>query len=443
MTQVLGSAFRAYKPQSSHSAGGGPAPRRLVSAGAPVPVVTLAACLLAASTTRALAVDDPAGPSAPPSNHVVTAARIVKGLNLGEACQSYYSLSSRMAGEQGSTILIMYVDVTGRVTDTRIEVGSGYVALDEGTEHCVVEQGRFVPQTVDGVPVGSWQRIKYIWRIDSPARSQAVGGLLLAYNKGDYALLAKLLVPYARDGAIDAQLMLARMYLHGTGVTADAGEAATWMRKAAEQGSTVAEYESGVFSDEGVGGPRDYAGAANWYRRAAHQRHADAAFNLALMYQSGLGVERDAAMALLWIDAAIEYLAPSSAEAVKRGYASTRDSILAGMSREQADAARRITSPDGPVIRAFLNNRPAIEKAAYAAYPAHLGEHRGFRTVVLLVFVLADGHVGDTRVETSSGLPSLGAVTAQVLSKAEIIPKAVSGRSVDAWQVVTWNWALR
>ncbi len=347
-----------------------------------------------------------------------------------------------MALEFGATTLIVYVDVDGRVKDTRIELGSGYVALDEAAEHCIMEQGRFVPQTSDSAPVGSWQRMKFTWRLDSPARSDAADSLLSAYRKGDYARLAKLLVPYARDGAIDAQVMLARMYLHGTGVNADVGEAATWMRKAAEQGSTVAEYESGVFSEEGIGGPKDYAAAANWLRKAAHQRHADAAFNLALMYQSGLGVERDPAMALLWIEAAIGFLALPSADAVRPGYASTRDSIRAGMSPDQIDAASHSTSPDGPVIRGYVRNRAAIDKAARAAYPAHLGEHSGVRTVALLVFVLSDGHVGDSRVETSSGLPKLAAATVQVLSQADILPKKIGGQSVDAWQIVTWTWAL-
>ena len=347
-----------------------------------------------------------------------------------------------MWSEQGATVVLLYVGVDGRVSDTRIETGSGYVALDEAAEHCVTERGRFDPQTVDGVPVGSWQRMKYTWHLDSPARSEAVASLMSAFSKGDYPRLAKLLVPYARDGAVDAQVMLARMYWHGTGVTADAGEAATWMRKAAEQGSTVAEYESGALSEDGIGGPKDLAAAGTWYRKAAHQRHAEAAFKLALMYQSGLGVERDAALALLWVDAAIEFLAPSSAEGTRLGYASARDSILASMSPEQAESARRLISADGPVTRAFLNNRPAIEKAALAAYPSHLSEHIGKRTVDVLVFVRADGHVGDTRVETSSGLPKLGEVTAQVLSQAEIIPKTIGGRPVDAWQIVIWTWAL-
>jgi TonB family protein len=442
MTQYRGSLKQSRWPRSRNSASTGLTPGRHVASRAPAGVAALAAYLLAASTASALGVDDSAAPSAPSSKPAITPVRVAQGLNLGDACEHYYPLSSRMAREFGATTLIVYVDVDGRVRDTRIEIGSGYVALDEAAEHCIMERGRFVPQTIDSSPVGSWQRMKFTWRLDSPARSDAADSLLSAYRKGDYPRLAKLLVPYARDGAIDAQIMLARMYLHGTGVTADAAEAATWMRKAAEQGSTVAEYQSGVLSEDGIGVARDYAVAASWFRKAAHQRHADAAFNLALMYQSGLGVERDPTMALLWIEAAIGFLVPPSAEAVRPGYVSTRDSIRAGMSPDQIDVASRSKSPDGPVIRGYLRNRAAIEKAARAAYPAHLGEHNGVRTVALLVFVLADGHVGDTRVETSSGLPKLDAVTVQVLSQGEIIPRNIGGRSVDAWQIVTWTWAL-
>jgi TonB family protein len=442
VTGYLGPDLSAYQPRFPGSARAGPTPGRHVNFRVRVRGAALAVYLVGASTAPALGVDGSAPPSAPPIKPVITPARIAGGFNLGAACASYYSLSSRAAHEQGATTVILYIDVDGRVTDTRIEIGSGYVALDEAAEHCVMEQGRFVPETIDSAAVGSWQRVKFNWRLDSPLRSQAAESLLSAYSKGDYVRLAKLLVPYARDGAIDAQLMLARMYLYGTGVTANASEAATWMRKAAEQGSTVAEYESGVLSREGIGGPKDYSAAATWFRKAAHQRHAEAAFNLALMYQSSLGVERDSAMALLWIDAAIGMLVPPSSEVVGPAYASTRASILAGMSPEEVDAASRIASAEGPVIRGFLRNRTAVEKAAHAAYPANLGVHSGLRTVGLLVFVLADGRVGDTRVETSSGLPRLDAVTAQVLSQAEIIPNKIGSRSVDAWQIVTWSWAL-
>jgi TonB family protein len=405
-------------------------------------VLALTACLLAASMAQARWVEDPTDLLAPPAKRTVTPVRVEKGLNLGDACERYYPLSSRLSSEHGATTLLAFVDVDGRVTETRVETGSGYVALDEAAERCIAQKGRFTPQLVDGTPVGSWQRLKFNWRLDNPARSAAADSLLTAYSKGDYPRLARLLVPYANDGAIDAQIMLARMYLHGTGVREDAAQGATWMRKAAEQGSTVAEYQAGVLSEAGIGVPKDYAAAANWFRKAAHQRHAEAAFNLALLYQSGLGVERDPAMALRWIDAAIEYLAPVSAELFGRGYAATRDSILAGLSPGQAELASGIESPDAPVVRGYFRNRKVVEKAADAAYPARLGVYRGLRTVYLLVFVRADGHADDIRMESSSGLPKLDEATTRVLSQAEYIPRMVAGRAVDAWQLVTWTWAL-
>ena len=294
---------------TSSSTGTGWTMGRHVNCGAFVRAAALAACLLAVSTATALGIDDSNDPGAPPSKSVITPVRVAQGLNLGEACERYYPLSSRAAREDGATTVVAYVDVDGRVTDTRIETSSGYVALDEATERCLMEQGRFVAQTVDGTPVGSWQRLKTTWRL-AGGWSPRDDALRSSFVRGDYAKTVKLLIPYAREGSVDAQIMLGRMYLNGMGVAADAGEAAGWMRKAAEQGSTVAAYEFGVLSENGIGCPKDYPAAAYWFRKAAHQRQPDAAFSLALLYQSGLGVERDSAMALLWINAAIGFLAP-------------------------------------------------------------------------------------------------------------------------------------
>jgi len=442
MTQDRGRVTRSCWSRSSGLTSTGPNPRRHVNSRTPVRVAALAACLIAAATVPVLGDVESADPSAPPSKRVIGAVRVVKGLNLGDACERYYPLSSRAAREEGTTTLVINVDADGLVKDTVIEVSSGYIALDEATELCFMDQGRFVAQTVDGTPVSSWQRLKFTWSLPNSASLPSDKSIETVLVRGGYAAPTMSLLPDAKAGSIDAEIMVARMYLQGIGVTANAAEGAEWMRRAATQGSTIAAYESGVLSDEGIGGPKDYSVAAYWFRKAAHRRHADAAFRLALKYQSGLGVERDAAMALLWIDAAIRFLAPSIAKAVRPGYASTRESIVAGMSLEQVEAASRITTPDGPVIHAELLNRKAIQKAADAAYPADLGEHSGRRTVVLLVRVLADGHVAQTQVETSSGLPGLDAVTAQVLSQAEIRPKTVGGHSVDAWQIVKWDWAL-
>jgi len=54
---------------------------------------------------------------------------------------------------------------------------------------------------------------------------------------------------------------------------------AKWYRKAAEQGDTRAQYNLGLMYNNGQGVPRDDAEAVRWYRKAAEQGNARAQFN--------------------------------------------------------------------------------------------------------------------------------------------------------------------
>jgi hypothetical protein len=47
--------------------------------------------------------------------------------------------------------------------------------------------------------------------------------------------------------------------------------------------------------------PQDYAAAASWYRKAAEQGNADAQFNLGSMYYKSLGVPQDHVIAYMWL----------------------------------------------------------------------------------------------------------------------------------------------
>ena len=49
-----------------------------------------------------------------------------------------------------------------------------------------------------------------------------------AYQRGDFALTARLLPPFAEQGYIGAQLLLGALYYGGLGVTQDAQEAVKW-----------------------------------------------------------------------------------------------------------------------------------------------------------------------------------------------------------------------
>jgi protein TonB len=107
----------------------------------------------------------PAPKAAPPPQ--ITQARVAKGSNLGEACSSYYPSASRRLSEEGSVVLLVYVAPNGRVTETKVESTSGIQRLDEAAEKCVKAQGKFEPQKVGNDPVGSWQRMKWTWRLTS------------------------------------------------------------------------------------------------------------------------------------------------------------------------------------------------------------------------------------------------------------------------------------
>lgn len=82
----------------------------------------------------------------------------------------------------------------------------------------------------------------------------------------------------------------------------DAAEAAlpAQLRRAAEAGDRLAQFEIGERFSTGKGAPRDAARAARWFERAAAQGYAPAQFRLASLYERGQGVSRDLARAKVW-----------------------------------------------------------------------------------------------------------------------------------------------
>jgi TonB family protein len=60
----------------------------------------------------------------------------------------------------GMTLLVR-VEQDGRVTDSRVEVGSGNDRLDESAQSCLREHAVLTPQQLHGVSVASWQRVHW------------------------------------------------------------------------------------------------------------------------------------------------------------------------------------------------------------------------------------------------------------------------------------------
>jgi hypothetical protein len=81
-------------------------------------------------------------------------------------------------------------------------------------------------------------------------------------------------------------------------------EAASWYRKAAEQGYAPAQASLGILYDLGQGVAQDYLQALSWYAKAAEQGDIKAQNNLGFMYSEGKGVVQDRVTAHMWFNIA-------------------------------------------------------------------------------------------------------------------------------------------
>jgi TPR repeat protein len=128
---------------------------------------------------------------------------------------------------------------------------------------------------------------------------------ITAYENKEYATALNLFPDRADDGDpeagdVYAQNNLGVMYAKGEGVIEDDKEAASWFRKAADQGFAPAQFNLGNIYRRGEGVLQDDKEAVKWYRMAADQNFDDAQLNLGNMYLSGEGVLQDDKKAYMW-----------------------------------------------------------------------------------------------------------------------------------------------
>ncbi len=115
------------------------------------------------------------------------------------------------------------------------------------------------------------------------------------------------LIARANGGDAAAQYTLAQRYSTGApGVPKDFAEAALWIRKAADQGMTKAQYALGMMYANGQGVMKDAAEAAKWVAKAAEGGDPAAQNTLGVIYEAGQGVQQDDAEAAKWYKKAIE-----------------------------------------------------------------------------------------------------------------------------------------
>jgi uncharacterized protein len=150
----------------------------------------------------------------------------------------------------------------------------------------------------------------------------------------------------AEQGDLDAQLCLAACLWDGRGVEKDPVEAVRWYRKVAELGNVEVQLKMADCFNAGTGVERDRAEAARWCRRAAEQGDAKAQNALGDHFSHGAGVELDFVEAVRWYRQAAEQgnadAQTSLGICLEEGYGVDRDAAAAAgwyrQAAEQGDA---------------------------------------------------------------------------------------------------------
>ncbi|KAG0261604.1 hypothetical protein DFQ27_002898 [Actinomortierella ambigua] len=114
------------------------------------------------------------------------------------------------------------------------------------------------------------------------------------------------LLSRANGGDVQALLTLAATYENGVGATQSYSEAFKWFLRAAQLGSTEAEYRTGTLLKCGRGTSTDLSSAVRWIKRAAQKGHSQAQTDLGGMYMNGIGVEQDHHQASVWYQLAAD-----------------------------------------------------------------------------------------------------------------------------------------
>jgi hypothetical protein len=73
---------------------------------------------------------------------------------------------------------------------------------------------------------------------------------------------------------------------------------------AALRGDKIAQFQTGVIYERGIGIESNQSQAAQWYLKSAQQGYMDAQYNVAIMYIGGRGIERNTTAGMMWLSVA-------------------------------------------------------------------------------------------------------------------------------------------
>ncbi|HZL31859.1 MAG TPA: hypothetical protein VFC54_12475 [Pseudolabrys sp.] len=111
----------------------------------------------------------------------------------------------------------------------------------------------------------------------------------------------------AAEGDAGAAYEVAVRLAEGSGVPANAEEAAHWYERAAAKGLAPAQFRYASLLEKGLGVKKNLAQARKLYLAAASKGHAKAMHNLAVLYAEGIDGKPDYATAVTWFRKAAEH----------------------------------------------------------------------------------------------------------------------------------------
>ncbi len=145
----------------------------------------------------------------------------------------------------------------------------------------------------------------------------------------------------AEAGNAQDQHLLGWRYFVGDGVPRNVLQAASWYRKAAEQGYTAAQVELAdlyLYGQEGM--PLDVQEAAYWYRQAAEHGRADAQLHLGRAYLYGSEGMKDKQAAYFWL-----LLSAAQGNRYARRSLPSFKKMLTAKQRKQIEADAKVWKP--------------------------------------------------------------------------------------------------
>lgn len=105
------------------------------------------------------------------------------------------------------------------------------------------------------------------------------------YELKDYPNAFKWYVERANHGDIESQNRLAYMYIYGQGTDVDHKEGRYWMKRSAEGGNPIAQFNLGLFYSKGsIGLEQNEEKSFEWFKKAADQGYSEAMYNVGVYY---------------------------------------------------------------------------------------------------------------------------------------------------------------